>query len=145
MIYFREFVNNAVVNELTVYDFTPEKKLKGLDIKFLKSFLPKSAKSVKEATKRLLGYYGEEMFTDIQFHKITDTDGTNYLLHQMNYWLRDSQVNVTQLSISKYESDWDSDWEDVCEAYVSTDIFFDEVESTKEVVTGSFGASFNLK
>lgn len=130
---------------MTIYDFTPEKKLKGLDIKFLKSFLPKSAKSVKEATKRLLGYYGEKMFIDIQYHEIIDTDGTKYIVHQTNYWLRDSEVNVTKLSISKYEDSFDGNYEDICEAYVTTDIFFKEIESSKKVVGGSFGASFNLK
>ena len=70
-----------------------------------------SAGDVKAARNRLEDYEGGKMFKHMQYHVVDDKKRENHLPHmsdvyfiyQTQHYLRDSDVDVTKVSVDKYD------------------------------------------
>tara|TARA_R100000951_G_C2604019_1_gene169059 strand:- start:566 stop:985 length:420 start_codon:yes stop_codon:yes gene_type:complete len=59
---------------------------------------------VAAANKRLKTYEGGKMFKHMQYHVVTDKKGSDtYFIYQTQHYLRDNDVDVTQVSIDIYD------------------------------------------
>ena len=57
---------------------------------------------VKAANKRLATYEGGKMFKHMQYHVVQGKSDV-YFIYQTQHWLRDSDVDVTKVSIDIYD------------------------------------------
>lgn len=106
------------LNEVSTDSFNPQ-IIKGKDLvnmTFFKKLMPRTAKTVKEATDRIMSWAGGTMFTHFQYFDVkpngNSPDRPRYRMHNAQYWLNDTQlgwakrpgekVNVTLLSIDDY-------------------------------------------
>ena len=64
-----------------------------------------SAGDVAAANKRLETYEGGKMFKHMQYHVVQGKSDV-YFIYQTQHWLRGSDVDVTQVSIDKYDKDY---------------------------------------
>ena len=59
---------------------------------------------VAAANKRLKTYEGGKMFKHMQYHVVTDKKGSDvYFIYQTQHYLRDHDVDVTQVSVDIYD------------------------------------------
>ena len=59
---------------------------------------------VKAARNRLEDYEGGKMFKHIQYHVVEDKKTSDvYFIYQTQHYLRDSDVDVTKVSVDKYD------------------------------------------
>jgi hypothetical protein len=95
--------------------------------------MPKTAKTESEAAERLETYVGGMMFMHVGYFivKSKNDDSITYLLHQNQYWLRDSEVNVTLLSIDDYTDP--NNRTKLGEIYVDTKVFLNECEEVFKI------------
>ena len=59
---------------------------------------------VAAANKRLKTYEGGKMFKHMQYHVVTDKKRSDvYFIYQTQHYLRDHDVDVTKVSVDKYD------------------------------------------
>ena len=59
---------------------------------------------VAAANKRLKTYEGGKMFKHMQYHVVTDKKSSDvYFIYQTQHYLRDHDVDVTQVAVDKYD------------------------------------------
>jgi hypothetical protein len=112
------YADFKALNEVSTDSFNPP-KIRGnekLNMTFFKKLMPRTAKTVKEATDRIMTWAGGTMFTHFQYMDVkpngNSPDRPQYRIHNSQYWLNETQlgwagrpgekVNVTLLSID----DW---------------------------------------
>ena len=61
-----------------------------------------SVGDVKAARNRLEDYEGGKMFKHMQYHVVQGKNEV-YFIYQTQHWLRDSDVDVTQVSVDVYD------------------------------------------
>ena len=61
-----------------------------------------SGGDVKAARNRLEDYEGGKMFKHMQYHVVQGKNEV-YFIYQTQHWLRDSDVDVTQVSVDVYD------------------------------------------
>ena len=67
-----------------------------------------SVGDVKAARNRLEDYEGGRMFKHMQYHVVHDGKGSDvYFIYQTQHWLRDSDVDVTQVSLDVYDKGYE--------------------------------------
>jgi len=78
-------------------------------IKVLKSLgFGISVGDVKAARNRLEDYEGGKMFKHMQYHVVHDGKGSDvYFIYQTQHWLRDSDVDVTKVSVDVYDKGYE--------------------------------------
>jgi hypothetical protein len=134
---FESFLAESVLNEYTDSAFKPWVLDKGntLDKKFFAKLMPKTAKTTDEALKRIQGFAGGTMFVHVQYFVVkpngNSVDRPTYRLHQKQYWLRGSDVNVTLLTVIDIT---DGKEERVGMIYVDTDVLLKEYKQVFEVI-----------
>ena len=108
-----------------------------LDLAAFAKIMPKTAKTVKEATDRIMTYEGGQMFVHAQSFEVQPNgnapDRPTYRLGQNQYWLRDRRVNVTSLTLTDITGG-KSQFGGALDknalfgtVFVDTDVFLDEV------------------
>lgn len=121
------------LNEYTYNVFPVEDINNEVNYRFFQKLMPKTAKTRSEAVERISTYAGGRMFLHVQYYivKPKNDDGITYLLHQNQYWLTGSEVNVTLLTISDY-IDPDNKT-NLGEIYVDTKVFLDECKEVFKI------------
>ena len=81
----------------------------------------------RKALARIKSFEGGKMFVHVQYHVIETKEG-QFKLHQRQLYLRDKEVNVTQLFVDKLTEPYagkgvSMKTKDIGEAYVDTDKF----------------------
>lgn len=147
---FEEFVekHTSKLNEYTTRNFEVDIPNR-TDLKnaedWLKKHMSKTAKTTKEATKRIKSFNGGIMFTHVQAHKVKPHGNTPdrpvFSLNQSQYWLNDThlkgmeKVNTTLLSIYDItEGSGRNSAKFIGAIYVSTDVFLDELPRIFEII-----------
>ena len=128
------------LNESTMNNFKPEvlSNRDKVDMKLFKSLMPRTAKTVKDADRRIQTWKGNKMFVHYQAFTVQPNgnkpDLPTYKFHNSQYWLNDTQlgwagragekVNITLLTITDVT---DPDNEKMLgELYVNTDTYLQE-------------------
>lgn len=142
------------LNEVTQDNFRPEviSRKDQLNMTFFKKLMPRTAKTIKEATDRIMTWSGNTMFIHYQYFDVkpngNSPDRPKYRIHNSQYWLNDTQqkwagrpgekVNVTKLTVYDHsqvdpELDPRRDWKEIDKqvvnlgsAYVDTTIYLAE-------------------
>ena len=94
----------------------------------------------KKALARIKSFEGERMFVHVQYHVI-ETKLGQFKLHQRQLWLKDKEVNVTQLFVDKltepYEKGYSMETKDIGNAYVDTDKFLAALKRVNVIARAS--------
>ena len=69
----------------------------------MKNNFPVSNGDNKAALKRAKTFEGGKMFVHSQYHIIQHKENKPLSIHQTQYWLRDREVNCTQVYLQEYE------------------------------------------
>ena len=131
---YEQFVNKSLkLNEYTHNNFSMEDINNKVSYRFFDKLMPKTSETEDEAVNRLKPYIDKRMFMHVQYFivKPKNDDKITFLLHQKQYWLRDSDVNVTLLSIDDY-TDPDNRT-DLGSIYVDTKVFLKECEEVFKI------------
>ena len=135
------FESEGIVNEYSTSNFNPEKisRKDEIDSGFFKKLMPRTSKTIKEATKHIESWAGGTMFTHVQYFIVRPNgnaeDRPTYRIHNDQYWLNDTQlgwagrsgekVNVTRLSIYDISEGEDNETF-LGRAYVNTEVYLKE-------------------
>lgn len=128
------------INEYTDNNFNPPgiSRKDELNSAFFKKLMPRTSKTIKEATKRIESWFGGTMFTHVQYFEVKPNgnaeDRPTYRMHNDQYWLNDTQlgwagrsgekVNVTKLSV--YDISDENEEIFLGRAYVDTEVYLKE-------------------
>jgi hypothetical protein len=143
---FEEFVNEASINIINNFNTVLNKNK--LDVKVFKEIMPKTAKTIDEATKRIQMFDGKTMFVNdiTDLVKYRNNRDESYKFVQEQYWLNDKfnvqfkdlgldpkvGVNVTLLSIYDTTDPWEKPVF-LGKVFVDTKTFLDEMYKLFEV------------
>jgi hypothetical protein len=141
-------INESELNETTINRFAPAhiEKNDALDPRFFAKLMPRTAKTVNDATESIYTWSGNTMFVHYQYHIVKPNgnrpDRPTYRLHQSQYWLNDTQlkwqgregekVNVTLLQVIDITDP--ANEKRLGQVYVSTDALLDEMGRTFEIL-----------
>ena len=82
---FESFINEATLNEYSTPHFRLPQIKDHLDQKVFDKMMPRTAKTVKDATKRIEGFSGSEMATHVQYFIVQPNgnkpDRPVYMIH----------------------------------------------------------------
>ena len=133
-------ISETPINEYSVNNFNPPEisRKDELNSTFFKKLMPRTSKTIKEATKRIESWFGGTMFTHVQYFEVKPNgnaeDRPTYRMHNDQYWLNDTQlgwagrsgekVNVTQLSV--YDISDENEEIFLGRAYVDTEVYLKE-------------------
>tara|TARA_R110001583_G_scaffold42896_2_gene136440 strand:+ start:34310 stop:34795 length:486 start_codon:yes stop_codon:yes gene_type:complete len=122
---------NELITELTAQNFQMPKQDKANKVimALQASGMKFSMQDNKNAVRHLQDFEGGKMFIHVQYHYVQTKAGEPvYFYHQSQYWLKDQEVNVTQLYVEKYE-DYENSGEKtkqvIGRALVATDKFLE--------------------
>ena len=94
----------------------------------------------RKALARIKSFEGGKMFVHVQYHVIETKEG-QFKLHQRQLYLRDKEVNVTQLFVDKltepYEKGYSMETKDIGNAYVDTDKFLAALKRVNVIARAS--------
>jgi hypothetical protein len=135
-----EIISETPINEYTDNNFNPPgiSRKDELNSAFFKKLMPRTSKTIKEATKRIESWFGGTMFTHVQYFEVKPNgnaeDRPTYRMHNDQYWLNDTQlgwagrsgekVNVTKLSV--YDISDENEEIFLGRAYVDTEVYLKE-------------------
>lgn len=142
----RKTLKEYTVNNLDLSD-TTSLYGKPVDPALFAKLMPKTAQTVKEAEKRIKAFEGGPMFVHSQVHYVMPKgnreDRPLFYFGQSQYWLRDKEVNVTQLlieDITEAGMKWTANRDKVKKigwVLVDTKVFLNELNTAFEIVKTS--------
>lgn len=144
---FEQFVTelkSGLVTESTINRFNPE--VKTINKRVFSRLMPKTSKTIDDATKHIMTFKGETMFVHYQQFTVrlhgNKPDRPTYRISNEQYWLNDTQltwqgrkgekVNVTLLIITDI-TDPDNEVR-LGSTYVDTQVYLDEQPRVFEII-----------
>ena len=135
------YESEGILNEYSTDNFNPIEipKKEELNSTFFKKLMPRTSKTIKDATKRIESWAGGTMFTHVQYFEVRPNgnaeDRPTYRIHNEQHWLNDTQlgwagrsgekVNVTKISVYDI-SEGEGNEIFFGKAYVDTDVYLKE-------------------
>jgi len=135
------YESEGILNEYSTDNFNPIEipRKEELNSTFFKKLMPRTSKTIKDATKRIESWAGGTMFTHVQYFEVRPNgnaeDRPTYRIHNEQYWLNDTQlgwagrsgekVNVTKISVYDI-SEGEGNEIFFGKAYVDTDVYLKE-------------------
>ena len=135
------YESEGIINEYSTDNFNPIEipRKEELNSTFFKKLMPRTSKTIKDATKRIESWAGGTMFTHVQYFEVRPNgnaeDRPTYRIHNEQYWLNDTQlgwagrsgekVNVTKISVYDI-SEGEGNEIFFGKAYVDTDVYLKE-------------------
>ena len=135
------YESEGIINEYSTDNFNPMEipRKEELNSTFFKKLMPRTSKTIKDATKRIESWAGGTMFTHVQYFEVRPNgnaeDRPTYRIHNEQYWLNDTQlgwagrsgekVNVTKISVYDISEGEDNEIF-FGKAYVDTDVYLKE-------------------
>ena len=135
------YESEGIINEYSTDNFNPMEipRKEEINSTFFKKLMPRTSKTIKDATKRIESWAGGTMFTHVQYFEVRPNgnaeDRPTYRIHNEQYWLNDTQlgwagrsgekVNVTKISVYDI-SEGEGNEIFFGKAYVDTDVYLKE-------------------